>query len=210
MTRTARYRLSDINVTEVDEATVFEKSRCEEHGCSAFVLISAVCVDGASQGVAQGQQQQRVLLVLSQVIIVFLSQQAPFSFSSPPSFYHAPPSPPPPHFYVATLFTLTDIFQRRHVSRKHHRCIAAQRLLQTITSAHSVLRTVPCAACIPRHVPIEFTPPQVQLPSDLAALVAEANGRFQAEIAAWDASHAGSCVLPAAPATASQEVRDDP
>ena len=23
-----RYRLSDINVTEVDEATVFEKSRC--------------------------------------------------------------------------------------------------------------------------------------------------------------------------------------
>jgi hypothetical protein len=43
VTRAVRYRLSDINVTEVDEATVFEKSRCEEHGCSVFVLIAAGC-----------------------------------------------------------------------------------------------------------------------------------------------------------------------
>ncbi len=63
---------------------------------------------------------------------------------------------------------------------------------------------------VPNHFPIEFTLLQVQLPPDLAAFVAEANGRFQAEIAAWDVSHAGNCAVPAAPATASQEVRDDP
>ncbi len=44
LTLDIRYRLSDINVTEVDEATVFEKSRCASERPSVCVCVCVMCV----------------------------------------------------------------------------------------------------------------------------------------------------------------------